>query len=126
MAGVRIILDTVHMVVKVMIYTALPKLPCMSLIGGVVTTLTAKSPLGDPLAVPAPTSPGKNTRPTQRERLGQQLPDYMVPGYVVMLDALPLNANGKVERKVLPKPYLEETCEYISPSTTEAWQLAEI
>lgn len=61
-----------------------------------------------------------------RERLGQQLPDYMVPGYVVMLDALPLNANGKVERKALPKPYLEEAREYISPSTTEAWQLAEI
>ncbi|MCA8863809.1 non-ribosomal peptide synthetase [Halomonas sp. SBBP1] len=61
-----------------------------------------------------------------RERLGKQLPDYMVPGYVVMLDALPLNANGKVERNALPKTYLEETREYISPSTTEAWQLAEI
>ncbi|MBT2787103.1 MULTISPECIES: non-ribosomal peptide synthetase [unclassified Halomonas] len=61
-----------------------------------------------------------------RERLGKQLPDYMVPGYVVMLDALPLNANGKVDRNALPKTYLEETREYISPSTTEAWQLAEI
>ena len=37
-----------------------------------------------------------------REALGQKLPDYMVPGVVVTLDALPLNANGKVDRKVLP------------------------
>ncbi|MGJ7556905.1 amino acid adenylation domain-containing protein [Variovorax sp. RB3P1] len=39
-----------------------------------------------------------------RERLGRVLPDYMVPGIVVTLDALPLNANGKVDRKALPEP----------------------
>jgi amino acid adenylation domain-containing protein len=39
-----------------------------------------------------------------RERLGASLPDYMVPGTVMILDALPLNANGKVDRKVLPVP----------------------
>jgi thioesterase domain-containing protein/aryl carrier-like protein len=61
-----------------------------------------------------------------RERLGQQLPDYMVPGVVVSLDALPLNANGKVERKALPEPNLEKTRDYVLPSTPEALQLAEI
>ncbi|MFS8328927.1 AMP-binding enzyme, partial [Vreelandella titanicae] len=39
-----------------------------------------------------------------RERLGQKLPDYMVPGIVVTLEELPLNANGKVDRKALPEP----------------------
>jgi amino acid adenylation domain-containing protein len=39
-----------------------------------------------------------------RERLGQVLPDYMVPRLVVTLAALPLNANGKVDRKALPEP----------------------
>jgi len=39
-----------------------------------------------------------------RERLGQSLPDYMVPRAIVVLDALPLNANGKVDRKALPEP----------------------
>ncbi|MDP9896988.1 thioesterase domain-containing protein, partial [Variovorax boronicumulans] len=39
-----------------------------------------------------------------RERLGQALPDYMVPGALVVLQALPLNPNGKVDRKALPQP----------------------
>ncbi|QNK68494.1 non-ribosomal peptide synthetase [Variovorax sp. PAMC26660] len=43
-----------------------------------------------------------------RERLGQVLPDYMVPRAVMVLPALPLNANGKVERKALPEPELAQ------------------
>ncbi|MFC4344052.1 amino acid adenylation domain-containing protein, partial [Cupriavidus numazuensis] len=39
-----------------------------------------------------------------RERLAQALPDYMVPGAILVLDTLPLNPNGKVDRKALPEP----------------------
>lgn len=39
-----------------------------------------------------------------RQKLAQSLPDYMVPGRIVVLDALPLNANGKVDRHRLPEP----------------------
>ena len=39
-----------------------------------------------------------------RRFLQTQLPDYMVPSSFILMDALPLNANGKVDRQALPHP----------------------
>ncbi|MDQ0045096.1 non-ribosomal peptide synthetase [Variovorax boronicumulans] len=50
-----------------------------------------------------------------REQLGRQLPDYMVPSVVVALEALPLNANGKVDRKALPEPAFAASEAYEAP-----------
>ncbi|MGW0854214.1 hybrid non-ribosomal peptide synthetase/type I polyketide synthase [Streptomyces sp. NPDC002690] len=39
-----------------------------------------------------------------REALGKVLPAYMVPQHILVLDRLPLTANGKVDRAALPVP----------------------
>ncbi|SKA48313.1 amino acid adenylation domain-containing protein [Chitinophaga eiseniae] len=39
-----------------------------------------------------------------RQYLSQYLPAYMLPAHVVFLAALPLTANGKIDRKHLPDP----------------------
>ncbi|ACB75255.1 non-ribosomal peptide synthetase [Opitutus terrae] len=39
-----------------------------------------------------------------RERLKARLPDYLVPAVIVRLEALPLTANGKIDRAALPAP----------------------
>jgi amino acid adenylation domain-containing protein len=57
--------------------------------------------------VPEPgTSPSANSL---REFLLARLPDYMVPSAFVTIEKIPLNANGKVDRRALPAPQLDRS-----------------
>ncbi|HLP47056.1 MAG TPA: condensation domain-containing protein, partial [Candidatus Kapabacteria bacterium] len=58
-----------------------------------------------------------------REFLSHLLPAYMIPSYFVTLAKIPLNANGKIDRKALPDPVrgegirFEDDADYTPPTT---------
>ncbi|NEO94893.1 MAG: amino acid adenylation domain-containing protein, partial [Moorea sp. SIO3G5] len=64
-----------------------------------------------------------------RKHLVQKLPEYMVPTDYLILEVLPLSANGKVDRKRLPKPQrqtIAETTQHILPQTKTEQQIAAV
>jgi amino acid adenylation domain-containing protein len=46
-----------------------------------------------------------------RRHLGTSLPDYMIPAAIVLLDRMPLNHNGKLDRAALPAPTRQDGAE---------------
>lgn len=51
-----------------------------------------------------------------RTQLSKRLPYYMIPSYYIKIDEIPLKANGKMDRKALPKPDASDfTTDYAPP-----------
>jgi acyl carrier protein len=85
---------------------------------------------GDPrLAAYVVAQRGRTLRvPDLRRHVKQTLPEYMIPSSFILMDALPLTANGKLDRKALPAPAgerpLDET--YVPPRTETERQIVDI
>ncbi len=58
--------------------------------------------------------------------LRKRLPDYMMPSSFMLLDALPLTATGKVNRRALPAPQSYTSASYVPPRTPAEELLANI
>lgn len=61
-----------------------------------------------------------------KEQLARILPEHMVPSVIMVLDALPLNANGKVDRRALPVPAATSHALYAPPQGQVGKALAAI
>lgn len=61
-----------------------------------------------------------------KEALKKQLPSYMVPTYIVSVEAFPLLPNGKIDYAALPPPDRQDvsrSANYVAPSTDQERQL---
>ena len=58
--------------------------------------------------------------------LRQGLPEYMVPAKLIVLEAIPLTPNGKVDKQSLPKSRFEATAHFIAPRTPMEKSLSEL
>lgn len=61
-----------------------------------------------------------------RAHMAARLPDYMVPGFYVVMDALPLNYNLKIDRKALPELATTRTAVKNPPVTESQLAIARI
>jgi aspartate racemase len=74
----------------------------------------ADAPVGDP-AVHAGNPQAGLLAADVRGWVSRRLPEFMVPAVVMVIDAVPLTASGKLDRKALPDPEFASAVEYLPP-----------
>ncbi|MFC4149886.1 amino acid adenylation domain-containing protein [Micromonospora mangrovi] len=77
--------------------------------------------------VPADAGADDEVTRAARDAVAARLPQYMVPAAVVALPALPLNPNGKVDRRALPDPAgSTDDSGYVPPTTPTEHRLTRL
>ncbi|WP_336087020.1 amino acid adenylation domain-containing protein [Nocardia sp. SSK8] len=87
--------------------------------------LVAATELGDQLVAYVVPTPGHAAEADRLQAVvAKTLPAYMVPASITVLDALPLNASGKLDRKALPAPHFRARA-FRAPATAAEQLVAE-
>ncbi|MEE1281872.1 MAG: amino acid adenylation domain-containing protein, partial [Acutalibacteraceae bacterium] len=61
-----------------------------------------------------------------RKKLSENLPEYMVPSYMMQIEAIPVTKNGKLDKRALPEIESRTTREYVAPRTESEKVICEI
>lgn len=71
---------------------------------------------------------GEITVQELREHLLEDLPEYMIPSYFIRIEKIPLNCNGKPDRRLLPELYgsIQAGVEYAAPENEDEKKLTAI
>ncbi|MCZ4076318.1 non-ribosomal peptide synthase/polyketide synthase [Rhodococcus sp. H36-A4] len=106
-------------------------------LGEIETVLLAHQSISQAVALVVPTAtgeqlvayvvpgPGATVDAAEgAEFASRSLPSYMVPSAIVVLDALPLNTSGKLDRKALPEPVFSSAKKYRAPQTRVEYVVA--
>ena len=84
-------------------------------------------PSGKQLAAYLVADDSSELKDALKAHLKVHLPEFMVPSHFVLLEKMPLSANGKLDRRALPKPDVSQARQaYVAPSTELEQQLAAI
>jgi amino acid adenylation domain-containing protein len=81
------------------------------------------------LQEPSTEGPADELAPRLRDFLKRTLPDYMVPSFFQVLPSFPITPNGKIDRKALPAPKIEQaraSRPYVAPQGATEIKLAQI
>src|SRR5262249_28626830 len=82
-------------------------------------TATRQARGGEMRLVTYCTAAGELDEDELRAHLARWLPEFMLPGAIVIVDALPLTPSGKIDRHALPEPEVKQTqsAKYVAPRT---------
>ena len=61
-----------------------------------------------------------------RGKLSDNLPDYMIPSYMMQIDSIPVTKNGKLDKRALPNIEVKTEKEYIAPRNKEEKLLCDV